>query len=192
MSTNVRYAISFILLAALSDGLDGVLARKNKNGKLGEYMDIGADLVSFCIAPSVILYNNSLYSGLYFELATLICMTVFVVSGFIRLTSFPLIKKRSFFVGLPTPTAGLIVSLLVFVKIDLIYILFVLILLSFLMVTNLKFPKIDFKSGIVATVLIFLVIIFGRSWYNIMPILLLLSLTVYIITGFFITLKKGS
>ena len=190
MAGNIRFAVSLVLLAVLSDGLDGVVARRNRNGMLGEYMDVGADLVSFCVAPTVILYRSILFSNGLTEIAVIACSTVFVVSGFIRLASFPIMKSRDFFVGLPTPAAGLIISLLVFIKTGVFYLMVVLVLLSFFMLINIRFPKPDVKVGSVAAVLILLVIVFGDYWCNLMPFLLLFSLIVYMIWGFLLFFKK--
>ncbi len=44
-----KYALVFILLAAVSDGLDGLLARKVGGSALGPNLDSLADLVSFGI-----------------------------------------------------------------------------------------------------------------------------------------------
>jgi len=190
VASNMRLAVSLVLLAVLSDGLDGILARRGRNGVLGEYMDVGADLVSFCIAPNIILYNNIVFPRFYVEIVVLICSVVFVVSGFIRLTSFPVMKNQKFFLGLPTPAAGLILSLLIFVKASVFYIIPVLILLSLLMLVNVRFPKMDVKTSLFAAVLIILVIIFDGFWYNLMAFVLLVSLTFYILWGFVLTFKK--
>ncbi len=38
-SSEMNLAFSFILLALLADGLDGIVARKTRKGELGEYME---------------------------------------------------------------------------------------------------------------------------------------------------------
>jgi len=45
-----------ILLAAVADGLDGVLARKYGGTPVGEFIDSLADVASFCVAPAVFVF----------------------------------------------------------------------------------------------------------------------------------------
>ena len=71
-SNEMRLAFSFILLALLADGLDGIVARKTRKGELGEYMEAMADMISLGIAPAFFVYNvyydvvsdSMLYHGL--------------------------------------------------------------------------------------------------------------------------------
>lgn len=191
VSLRVRFAVSFILLAVLSDGIDGIVARKGKNGVLGDFLDPVADFLSFCVAPSMLFfslyYSNSLD---YIDVLLLVCTVVFIVFGLIRLSAFHSMKKQSFFVGLPAPASGLIVALLAFVHVPILWFLPVIILLPLAMISNLKFPKTDKKVGIVATVLILLTLILGGYYYNIVPNVLLFTLAIYVILGPFYVKKK--
>ncbi|MEF8882111.1 MAG: protein sorting system archaetidylserine synthase [Halapricum sp.] len=49
-------AARLILLAAIADGLDGVLARVYGSTQVGEYVDSLADVASFGVAPAVFVY----------------------------------------------------------------------------------------------------------------------------------------
>jgi CDP-diacylglycerol--serine O-phosphatidyltransferase len=51
-----RLALTFILLAILIDGLDGIVARKTKQSELGEYLESMADMTSLAIAPSIFIF----------------------------------------------------------------------------------------------------------------------------------------
>lgn len=46
-----------VLLAAVADGLDGVLARAVGSTPVGEYIDSLADVASFCVAPAVVVFT---------------------------------------------------------------------------------------------------------------------------------------
>ena len=46
-----------ILLAAVADGLDGVLARVFGSTSVGEFIDSLADVASFCVAPAVFVFS---------------------------------------------------------------------------------------------------------------------------------------
>lgn len=102
-----RHAAWFILLAAFFDGLDGIVARLSKGTtRFGVELDSLADLVSFGVAPAVVLYS--------FKLSDLgkwgwILGFVFVMCGAFRLARFNLQAKaegKDHFVGLPVPAAG--------------------------------------------------------------------------------------
>lgn len=50
-------AARLILLAAMGDGLDGILARRYGGTPLGEHLDSLADVAAFGIAPAILLYT---------------------------------------------------------------------------------------------------------------------------------------
>lgn len=54
--TDHELAARLILLAAVTDGLDGVLARRFGGSDVGPYLDSLADVASFAIAPAVLVY----------------------------------------------------------------------------------------------------------------------------------------
>ncbi|WP_458204959.1 protein sorting system archaetidylserine synthase [Haladaptatus sp. NG-SE-30] len=54
-TTNPRLAARFILLAAVADGLDGVLARHIGSSAAGPYLDSLADVASFAVAPAMLV-----------------------------------------------------------------------------------------------------------------------------------------
>ncbi len=51
-----RLAARFVLLAGITDGLDGVLARAYGSSAAGEYLDSLADVSSFSLAPAVMVF----------------------------------------------------------------------------------------------------------------------------------------
>jgi CDP-diacylglycerol--serine O-phosphatidyltransferase len=48
-------AAKLILLGAIADGLDGVLARKFGSSAAGHFLDALADVASFCVAPAMLV-----------------------------------------------------------------------------------------------------------------------------------------
>lgn len=107
-----------IFIAAMFDGLDGKIARLTKTtSEFGIQYDSLADMVSFGVAPGVLIYNFALrhsYSpGLGWAIALL-----FTVCGALRLARFNVqtatIDGR-WFVGLPIPGgAGVLLSTVLF------------------------------------------------------------------------------
>lgn len=62
----IDLAARLVLLAAILDGLDGVVARHRGGTKAGPYLDSLADVASFSVAPAVLVY--AVLSG-HWELA---------------------------------------------------------------------------------------------------------------------------
>jgi len=113
-----------ILIAAVLDFLDGFLARLlNAYSEFGRQFDSLADIVSFGMAPSVLMYlllqdSNPLPVLNFGELnmVPFISMLLVLFAG-IRLTIFTIRKDNKTFSGLPTPaTAIFIASLILILK----------------------------------------------------------------------------
>jgi CDP-diacylglycerol--serine O-phosphatidyltransferase len=108
----------FICLAALVDFLDGFLARLlNQTSALGKELDSLADVVSFGVAPGMILYQFLRMSFMGQENGTDVSM-IWLLPAFIlpcaaayRLAVFNLdtIQSKSFR-GVPVPAVGLMVA----------------------------------------------------------------------------------
>jgi CDP-diacylglycerol--serine O-phosphatidyltransferase len=54
-TVDVRLAAQLVLLAAVADGLDGVLARRFGGSPAGPYLDSLADVASFGVAPAMLV-----------------------------------------------------------------------------------------------------------------------------------------
>ena len=96
----------FILLAGLMDIFDGKIARSlGISSKFGVEFDSLADVVSFCVAPSLLVYN------LYCENINYIVGAIFsfipLIAGTVRLAKYNLDtdedNPKSYFIGLSTP-----------------------------------------------------------------------------------------
>ena len=80
----IDWAVGLILLASLFDYLDGFAARKlNVQSALGTQLDSFADLVTFGIAPAVIVYFVSTLSLFFVENG--IEFWLFLILGFVPL-----------------------------------------------------------------------------------------------------------
>jgi CDP-diacylglycerol---serine O-phosphatidyltransferase len=100
-------AALFIIFANILDGLDGMIARLTKTtSQFGVELDSLADLVSFGLAPAVLVYYWALVPwGTWGWLAA--CL--YAVCGALRLARFNVQVKnveKSHFVGLPIPAAA--------------------------------------------------------------------------------------
>jgi len=100
-------AAIFVVLAHLLDGLDGYVARLTKTtSQFGLELDSLADLISFGLAPAILVYYWALVPwGTWGWLAA--CL--YVVCGALRLARFNVqirTVEKSHFVGLPIPAAA--------------------------------------------------------------------------------------
>jgi CDP-diacylglycerol---serine O-phosphatidyltransferase len=108
-----------IFFAMFFDGFDGRVARLTRTqSQFGVELDSLADVVSFGVVPSMLVYKWALaplgFGGMFLAF-------VFAACGAIRLARFNVIAQRSphggggaFFVGLPIPlAAGMIVSMVI-------------------------------------------------------------------------------
>jgi CDP-diacylglycerol---serine O-phosphatidyltransferase len=106
-------AIIAILFAGLMDALDGRIARLIKGtSKMGKELDSLGDVISFGVAPALIMYFWNLQ---YLEkLGWFVCLT-YVVCVALRLARFNIHSeeepswKDNFFEGMPSPAGGIIV-----------------------------------------------------------------------------------
>lgn len=118
-------ALLFIVIGALFDFCDGFAARLLKvSSPIGKELDSLADVVTFGVAPSAMLYNHLLQMDLHAAypaaLASVLPFVAFVMAAFsaLRLAKFNLDERQTTsFLGLPTPANALFwVSLLIWIK----------------------------------------------------------------------------
>lgn len=200
---NFEFAAYAILVAFLFDGIDGKVARLMKaTSDFGIQLDSLSDLVSFGIAPAILLYKWLLmpYGRLGWMAAFL-----FVACGALRLARFNIQTKRvssKFFIGLPIPAAaGLIASSLIFVNhvmgdaknlsISIGYVLLIY-FLAFLMVSNIpyfSFKKINFYGIKTFNLMVlFVLLIFVVGLYP--EMILFVVFTCYMLSGLLISLLR--
>jgi CDP-diacylglycerol--serine O-phosphatidyltransferase len=113
---NLFEAVWLIILAAFFDFLDGLIARFSKSySRFGVELDSLTDIVSFGVAPAVILVSYSLISHGHWAW---ILGFVYLMAANYRLARFNLsasLEKKMNFVGLPVPSAAIaIVSYILF------------------------------------------------------------------------------
>lgn len=82
-------AARLLLLAAIADGLDGVVARSRGSTPVGEYLDSLADVASFSVAPALLVFAVARTAwGLGMDARTALAIglpALFVAVGVIRL-----------------------------------------------------------------------------------------------------------
>lgn len=156
LNTDYLVAAVAILVAMAFDVLDGKSARLTKTtSRFGVEYDSLADLVSFGLAPGLLIYAWALSS---YGRVGWVAAFLFVVCGTLRLARYNVqvasLESRHF-VGLPIPAAGAVIATLVVLdhhilqmgtEIRPLLILGFIYILAFLMVSNFRYRSFkDFK-----------------------------------------------
>ena len=159
--SNYEAAILFIILGAIFDFFDGMLARLlNVSGPLGKELDSLADDITFGFAPSAIvfsLFKEVQYPEFMSGITEYFPYTAFIIAAFsaLRLGKFNIDPRQSSsFIGLPTPAnalfwGSLVVgahSFLVSESFNAIYLFILVILMSYLLVAELPMFSLKFKN----------------------------------------------
>lgn len=138
----------FILIAALLDRYDGRIARALEvSSELGKELDSLSDLVSFGVAPALLVFNKFSFLG-FDNLRTIgICsLLLYIICGSYRLAKYNISEFNGIFTGVPITLDGFIVALYVLImpvkSSSSISSIFLLMILSYLMVSKFKFKKI--------------------------------------------------
>ncbi len=157
MKADFLTAAYAIVVAAVFDMLDGRLARLTRStSKFGAEYDSLCDLVSFGVAPSILLYQWALSP--FGRIGWIACF-LFTACGALRLARFNVqatVVEKNYFQGLPIPMAAGIVASSVLAFQDLeweslgsIVLLIMTVLLAFVMVSNFRyrsFKDLDLKE----------------------------------------------
>ncbi|MEE2954354.1 MAG: CDP-diacylglycerol--serine O-phosphatidyltransferase [Bacteroidota bacterium] len=167
---NLTFASLFVFSALCFDFFDGFIARLlNLESELGKQLDSLSDMVSFGVAPSIILFQLLYFenSGEYFQselndikdiFPAVIALLLPIFSA-IRLAKFNIDEKqKTTFIGLPAPAAAAFIisiplilnyqnipnSSLIPIFENKLFLIFTAIILPVLLISNLKL--LSFKS----------------------------------------------
>lgn len=189
-AANAQYsnAAILILIGMMLDSMDGRLARMLKaDSNLGKELDSLADVVTFGVAPSFLVYYTYFYQ---FGLLGLAIAGLFPLFGAYRLARFNVSPPNSsgkYFTGVPITAAGGIMALLTLFGnyIPQIVTTVIFTALCFLMVSRLKIPSFKEvplpKYGTIVTVFLgCLLFIIYQGTYQQYPYLIYIAIPLYI------------
>ncbi len=195
MNGRFELAAIAIFVAMVLDGMDGRIARlTNTQSDFGVQYDSLSDMVSFGIAPALIMYKWSLFSmGKLGWLAAF----VYAASAALRLARFntqAASQDKRFFQGLPSPAAAAVIAGLIWLGTDyglydgtsiLVACFPVTILVGILMVSNVRyhsFKQLDLKGRVPFMSVLIVMTVFVLI--AVQPPLVLFSMSaVYAVTG---------
>lgn len=167
MDNHLTYASVCVLIAVVFDSVDGWVSRKlNRNDQLGfgKNIDSLADIVSFGVAPSVILYYIGLGISDWAAYLVAIVAIFTLICGILRLTRYNIISDRinyPGFVGFPIPaTAIILVSYYLSGLFNIIVATILMLFAGYLMISTIRYPKVDnyYLIGFSALMIILLIL----------------------------------
>lgn len=205
----IRKALFFILLACIFDLLDGRVARMGGyESPFGREFDSLADIISFGAAPAFLVHRIVLRDVFvnHQEIGWFLA-SIYLICGALRLARFNCLTAQpdgggmKDFLGFPIPAAaGLVASLTLFLLwLDdkgfatgpWRYALPVLmVFLSIMMVSEVRYPsfkKLDWRTRRTFAKMVITILVVGLfliAWKHILPVLLPLIFTAYLIYGF--------
>ena len=198
------HAILAIFLAGLLDGMDGRAARMlNAQSPFGEQFDSLSDMLSFGVAPAILVYSWALAPLGRVGLA---CAFIFTACAAFRLARFNVqiaVVDKRYFIGLASPLAAVLLSSGIWVGIDnpewfnrsdlLVLLLFAAlsVISGLLMVSNVKyfsFKQLD-RQRVPFAVMLPIVLILVTITYNI-PIGIFTVAVIYAASGIVTTLQS--
>lgn len=167
-----RWAALWIIIAAMLDGLDGLVARATKTSSdFGIQLDSLADAISFAAASSLLMYFWGLKvlgpAGIFFSF-------LFIVGGLLRLARYNVRTKslpdRRFYQGLTVPSAAIFLASLVifhpepnYQDLNAFYLSALVVIISLLMISTLRYRNfvsliinrpVDMKTGLLLAVVL--------------------------------------
>jgi len=188
-----------ILIAMVFDGLDGRIARMtNSCSDFGAEYDSLADMISFGLAPAILIFQWALMD--FGKLGWLVAF-IYTVAAALRLARFNTqvgVADKRYFQGLPSPAAAALLAGLIWVvesnQIDLaitpVVALVLTVFAGLMMVSNTRFSsfkELNLKDKVPFVTLLVVVLIFVVITIKPAMILFLIFLT-YAISGPVITL----
>lgn len=142
MANHFYLAAICILGAVVMDTMDGRVARHfDIVSEIGKELDSLCDLVSFGVAPAMLVYQTKLVSLPL--LAGVLLMLLYILCGAFRLARFNVLNIPDYFVGVPITFAGIIMALMtLFYKGTSVSLsAFIMALLALLMISPFKVRK---------------------------------------------------
>ncbi|WP_174731680.1 CDP-diacylglycerol--serine O-phosphatidyltransferase [Mesobacillus harenae] len=182
-----RNASILILIGMMLDSMDGRVARMlNAESELGKELDSLADVVTFGVAPAMLVYYITFSQ---YGMIGMVVAGLFPLFGAFRLARFNVNARKSnyYFTGVPITAAGGLLTLVTMLHrwIPEVLISVSFMALCFLMVSKLKIPSLKNvplpKYGTIITILLgYLIFLIFRSKSQEMPYFIYIAVPLYI------------
>jgi len=208
MNGQFEKAAIAIFIAMILDGVDGRVARMtNTQSEFGAEYDSLSDMVSFGIAPALVMYQWSFSSmiemGWQWGKLGWLAAFIYTASAALRLARFNTqvgIADKRYFQGLPSPAAAAVIAAMVWVGVDnaivgaevAIFMVVVTIAMGIMMVSNIlfySFKEVHFKGKVPFYSILIVVLVLALAALDISKSLLLFF-GFYSLSGPVLSLRK--
>lgn len=189
--TDPELAARIILLAAVMDGLDGIIARHIGGSEIGPYLDSLSDVASFALAPAILVYallaGTNLGIGPTALEATLVLLfpATFVALGVLRLGVYSTYDTASTAtIGAPTTLAATILGAAALTAYgDTGLLLFGSGILALSMIAPIEYPDLLARDALIMGVIHVLAVLFPDFYGRIFPYALLTLALSFLVLG---------
>ncbi|MGW0394934.1 CDP-diacylglycerol--serine O-phosphatidyltransferase [Streptomyces sp. NPDC003042] len=135
-------AVILMLLAAVFDLFDGIVARKLRSSPMGAELDNLSDLISFGLAPAYFVLVYGMVAVDAIQKMSALAAIVVLLAVVLRLARFSCVTmKDGMFQGMPSPFGALTVVSIVLLELPFIPTLLAIIGVAWLMVSRVEYPK---------------------------------------------------
>lgn len=176
-------AAGMVLVGAIADGLDGIIARKTTSGELGVDIDSLSDIVSFGIAPAFLAHYVARETSLVLSLVPI----VYVLGALVRLAAYNVQDVDSpGFTGVPSTFAGVFVVILFLsgipelVGAEGLVLVTATVVLAYMMLVEIPYPEIRDRHAVGAGAVVALTVLFPTAYDAVLAKVLLVVLVGYI------------
>lgn len=135
-------AVILMLLAAVFDLFDGIVARKLRSSPMGAELDNLSDLISFGLAPAYFVLVYGMVADDAHQKMSALAAIVVLLAVVLRLARFSCVTmKDGMFQGMPSPFGALTVVSIVLLELPFVPTLLAIIGVAWLMVSRVEYPK---------------------------------------------------
>ncbi len=186
-------AARLVLLAAIADGLDGVVARVRGGTDVGPYLDSLADVASFGVAPAVLVYVAATGGGVSsfsspFAVAAIAIPAVYVGVAVVRLGFYTLHDRNTPETeGVQTTLAATILAVAYLAGLTHpMALLGIAAVFCYLMIAPITYPDLYARDAAVLGGLQLLAVLFPTVGNRVLPRVLLLFAVAYLVLAPFV------
>lgn len=186
-TVDLTTAAQFVLLAAVLDGLDGVLARRYGGTPAGPYLDSLADVASFGVAPAmvvIVLVEGATTNGLV-ALAAFGLPSLFVAMAVVRLGLYTAYDTdRTTTLGAPSTLAATVLGAAVLSGVrEPAIVLLITAVFCYLMVSPIEYPDLLARDALLMGVVHVLAVLIPGFQGGLFPVALLTLSLAYLLLG---------
>lgn len=172
VGADVGLAARLILLGAIADGLDGVVARRFGSSGVGRYLDSLADVAAFCVAPAVLVVHaaGTGIASTPLAVAALGAAVLYVIAGVVRLGVYTAYDcGHGYTEGVPTTLAATVLSAGVLAGVAPLTLIAATAGFAYLMLSGIEYPDLFARDALTMGVLQGLVVVVPGALGRLLP-----------------------